>query len=149
MFRIWFHNIIKIHKLYLIVLLLNHKLYIYPTPLHNQNMTQGQFLSRAEFSFSLTGCHIKVEEPSLLYYLPISKRENIWIQTYQCFVKCKQPHPWFELGSPSPFLSTVTITTWAPVYHFSKIIFNYILEVGNRSRGWPAGSLFNSYYTKV
>ena len=41
-------------------------------------MTQGQFLKRSltglnlEFSFSLTSCRTKAEEPSLSYYLPIA-----------------------------------------------------------------------------
>ena len=49
-----------------------------PTPLLGQDMTQGQFFKRSltglnsEFSFSLTSCLTKAEEPSLPYYLPIS-----------------------------------------------------------------------------
>ena len=51
---------------------------IYPTPPLGQDMTQGQFLKRSlaglnsEFSFSLTSCLTKAEEPNLPYYLPIA-----------------------------------------------------------------------------
>ena len=55
-------------------------MYIYlPTPPLGQEMTQGQFLKRSltglnsEFSFSLTSCLTKAEEPSLPYYLPIAR----------------------------------------------------------------------------
>ena len=50
---------------------------ILPTPPLGQDMTQGQFFKRSltgfnsEFSFSLTICLTKAEEPSLPYYLPI------------------------------------------------------------------------------
>ena len=52
--------------------------HIYPTPLLGQDMTQGQFFKRSltglnsEFSFSLTSCLTKAEEPSLSYYLSIA-----------------------------------------------------------------------------
>ena len=48
-----------------------------PTPPLEQDMTQGQFFKRSlaslnsEFSFSLTSCLIKAEEPNLPYNLPI------------------------------------------------------------------------------
>ena len=47
-----------------------------------QNVTKGNFKqstsgSNSEFSFSLTGCLTKVKEPSLLYYLPITRREEV------------------------------------------------------------------------
>ncbi len=32
-------------------------------------------------------------------------------------MKCKQPHPGFELESLIPFLMTATITLWVPCYH--------------------------------
>ena len=48
-----------------------------PTPSHKQDATQGQFFqqfNRFEFrvSFSLTCCHTKAKEPSLLYYLSLT-----------------------------------------------------------------------------
>ena len=51
---------------------------IYPTLPLGQDMTQVQFFKRSlaglnsEFSFSLTSCLNKAEEPSLPYYLPIA-----------------------------------------------------------------------------
>ena len=48
------------------------------SPPLGQDMTQGQFFKRSltgfnsEFSFSLTSCLTKAEEPSLPYYLPIA-----------------------------------------------------------------------------
>ena len=56
----------------------NFSIHIYPTPSLGQDMTQGQHLSgvstvlNSEFSFSQTSCLTKVEEPSLLYNLPIA-----------------------------------------------------------------------------
>ena len=53
-------------------------IHIYPTPPLEQDMTRGQFFKRnltglnSEFSFSLTGCLTKDEEPSLPYYLTIA-----------------------------------------------------------------------------
>ena len=34
-------------------------------------------------------------------------------------------------------------------YLIPNPVYTYIGKVGNRSQGWPEGSLFNSYYTKV
>ena len=50
---------------------------IYPTPLLRAGCDRTSFLKRgtiglnSELSFSLTGCHDKVKEPSLLHYLSI------------------------------------------------------------------------------
>ena len=51
---------------------------IYPTPPHEQDVTQGQFFKwsktglNSEFSFSLAGCLNKARELSLPYYLTIA-----------------------------------------------------------------------------
>ena len=52
-------------------------IYIYlPTPLHEQNVLQGQFFKQSltalnsKFSFKVS-CHTKVKEPCLSYYLLI------------------------------------------------------------------------------
>ena len=51
---------------------------IYPTPLHEQDVTQGQFFKvslaslNSVFSFSKTGCYTKAEEPSLPYFSTIA-----------------------------------------------------------------------------
>ena len=55
----------------------------------------------SEFSFSKTGCHIKVKEPSQPYYLPIPGRKllNAYLShRYSGYVKCKLSHPRFEPG---------------------------------------------------
>ena len=63
-------------------------IYIYmhlPTPLHGQDVNQGQFFWRSlkglnsEFSFCYTGCLTKATEPSLPYYLPIARAVYIYI----------------------------------------------------------------------
>ena len=57
---------------------LNTYIYIYLTPLHEQDMTQGQVFKQnltgfiSEFSFSESGYHTKIKEPNLPYYLPIA-----------------------------------------------------------------------------
>ena len=40
------------------------------------------------------------------------------------------------------------IFNWAPEEEKLSAI-SKVSKVGDRSRGWPEGSLFNSYYTKV
>ena len=52
-------------------------IYIYiPTPLNKEDVKYEQFFKhsltdlKSEFSFSLTGCHTKVKEPSFTYCLP-------------------------------------------------------------------------------
>ena len=95
---------------------------IYPTSSYEQDETQGQFLTGAltylnfGFSFSLTGCHTKVKEPSLTYYLTITAGRIIRFMPFVRvfgYVKCKQPRTGFELGSRCPFPSTITITSQA------------------------------------
>ena len=41
--------------------------------------------------------------------------------------------------------------TWNYIsdYKIGIVTLNYISKVGDLSRGWPKGSLFNSYYTEV
>ena len=67
----------------------------------------------SEFSFSLSGCHTKVKEPSLSYYLPIAGGKIygcIPFLKYWPSEKCKQPYPGFELRSLYPFPMPITIT---------------------------------------
>ena len=52
-------------------------IYVYiPTPLHEEDVKRKQFFKhsltdlKSEFSFSLTGCHTKVKEPSFPCCLP-------------------------------------------------------------------------------
>ena len=68
-----------------------------------------------EFSFSLTSCLTKAEERSLTYYLPIAGGRIIgFIPFPSVLVKCSQPRSVFELVSPSPFPTTITIISRAP-----------------------------------
>ena len=65
----------------------------------------------SEFSFSLTSCLTKAEEPSLSYYLPIAGGRIIgFIPFPRVYVKCNQFRPGFELVSPCPFPTTITTT---------------------------------------
>ena len=64
----------------------------------------------SEFSFSKTSCLTKPEEHSLSYYLPIGGG-------IQCYVKCNQSRPGFELVSRCPFSATITITPRA-LFHY-------------------------------
>ena len=61
--------------------------------------------------FPSSGCHIMVKQPSPPNYLSIAG-EGIVALIPLSRVKCKQPHPGFELGLPSPFPTTVTIVRW-------------------------------------
>ena len=66
---------------------------IYPTPPHEQDVTQGQFLSGVEqvwieFTFSLTGCHAKV--PSLPFCLHIAGwRRGVYIPFSRLLELCE------------------------------------------------------------
>ena len=77
------------------------------------NFYQLPDASNSEFFFFLTGCHTKVKEPSLSYFLPIAGGRivgSLLSQVYQRYVKCKQIHPVFELGSLGLFPTTITDT---------------------------------------
>ena len=67
-----------------------------PTPPLGQDMTQGQFFKQSlmglnsEFSFPLSSCLIKTEEPSLPYYLPIAGGRIIgFIPFPRVLVRCE------------------------------------------------------------
>ena len=84
-------------------------------------MTQGQFFKR-----SLTGLNSDFPSSRLValprlknlpYYFTHSWRENNWIHTFPKGIsaeKCNQSRPGFELVSPCPFPTTITITPRAP-----------------------------------
>ena len=75
---------------------------------------------KSEFSFSLTCCSTKAEEPSLPYNLPIAGGRIIgFIPFPRVLVLCEmQSPPGFELMSPCPFPTTITITPLltAPIF---------------------------------
>ena len=65
--------------------MLTNYIYIYIKPFltsrmrHNVNF-KAEFNSlNSEFSFSLTGCHYKIKESSLPYYLPVAERRIVGI----------------------------------------------------------------------
>ena len=71
----------------------------------------------SEFSFSKTSCLSKAEEPSLSYYLPIARGRIIGFIPFPrvlVLCECNQSRPGFELVSPCPFPTTITITPQAP-----------------------------------
>ena len=51
--------------------------------------------------------------------------------------------PWIELRSPGLLANTL------PTRLMSRFWFDVKSKVGDRTRGWPESSLFNSYCTKV
>ena len=81
-----------------------------PTRLHEQNVTQYQFLSEPNgFLFTFPSPR-QVAIPNLLYYF--TWRKDTWIHTkgISAMGKCKKPRPGFELMSPSTFPSTISIS---------------------------------------
>ena len=82
------------------------------------NRIQCQFLNGVklvwiQFSFSFTGCHTKVKDPSILYYLHIAEGRT-WIRVFLKRIYEKVKIKWlrsrFELDSPSSFADTITVT---------------------------------------
>ena len=49
---------------------------------HKVNFKRSLTGLNSEFSFSLTSCLTKAEEPSLPYYLPIAGGRIFWIHTF-------------------------------------------------------------------
>ena len=114
-------------------------IHIYPTPPLGQDLTKGQFLSgglNSEFSFSYTSCLAKAEEPCLPYYLPIAGGRIIgYIPFPRVLVLCEmQSSPGFELVSPCPFPTTITITPLAPPKSYSACVRACMLETSIRVR---------------
>ena len=69
----------------------------------------------SEFSFSKTSCLTKAEEPSPSYYLPIAGGRIIgFIPFPRVLVLCemKPVSSRYELVSPCPFPTTITITNY-------------------------------------
>ena len=78
-----------------------------PTPLHKQNVTQGNFLKwnsihlNSIFSFFKTSWHTKVKEPNLAFNLLLTGREIVWLISFPrilALCEMKTPHPWFKLN---------------------------------------------------
>ena len=69
--------------------------------------------------FLYTSCHNKVKEHSLPYNLSTARGKMLQChsQVYEHYMKCKQPCPAFEHGSPCPFPTMMAITLWAPPLH--------------------------------
>ena len=97
-------------------------MYIYKyllTPSHKKEGTKGQFWKRnlkglnSEFSFFQTGCPTKVKKHSLPYYSPIAEGwyygMRLFIKGISIMWKCEQLRPEFELKSPFPFPTMISI----------------------------------------
>ena len=84
----------------------------------------------SEFSFSQISCLTNAEEHSLPYYLPIAGGRITGFVPFPRYVKCNQSRPGFELVSPCPFSTTITITPQAPTLmpFYCKI---FILRICN------------------
>ena len=96
----------------------------------------------SEFSFSETSCLAKAEEISLPYYLPIAGGRIIGFIPFPN-VKCNQSRSGFELVSPCPFPTTITITPralpklWALSCFYSLLSLK-ILHIYISSSSCPA-----------
>ena len=87
----------------------------------------------SELSFSETGYHTSVKESSLPYYLIMAGGrilDSYLSHEYQCYLKCKQPLPGFELVLLCPFPTTVTSTPRTPFLLFYSQ--NFKTEKKNR-----------------
>ena len=73
-------------------------------------------------------------------------------QGHWCYLKCKQPHPGFELVTPSPFPMTITIIPWVPhyiyiyIYIYTHIRWSYLPNPSARA-GYDTRSIFKRSLT--
>ena len=95
-----------------------------PATLHEQDMTQSQSFMwsltdlNIKFFFSYIGCYSKAKECRVCPTIwPIAGREDNWIHSFPK-VKCKQPHPGFELGSLCPFARMVIVVKRLYIYMY-------------------------------
>ena len=72
--------------------------------------TQVDILLKSEFSG--TSCLTRAKEHSLSCYLAIIRKRTNGFMLF----RCKRPYPGFELGSPIPFPTTITMTQSAFPY---------------------------------
>ena len=140
------HYITKTPHIYIYIYI-----YIYiQSHSRNQNVIQSHLLRslidfNSEFSFFLTGYHIKFKEPSLSYYLPIFGARIIKLIPFpRVLLLCEKPRPGFALSSPRPFPTTITITPRATRFSLSLslslyiyiYIYIYIYQSLRTSRMW-------------
>ena len=74
----------------------------------------------------------KYKEPNLAYYLLKAgqRRDSCLSKVHKIEVKHKQPHPRFELESPSSFKTMITITQWASTNWSNAVrIYHKIHEI--------------------
>ena len=116
-----------------------HKPYL-PTPPLGQDMTQGQFFKRSltglnsEFSFCLTSCLTKAEEPSLSYYLPIAGWRIIgFIPFPRVLVLCEMQSVWsriwtrlaVSISSDDNHYTTGTFCKFIDICAFPKYVISW------------------------
>ena len=95
--------------IYIFTQLLRHKLY----------ETQGQFWTdlKLEFSFSEFGCHNKINELCLIYYLTVTGGRTVLFHTFpKRKVKCQKSHRGFDLGTSCPFSTAIIIRSNKPLW---------------------------------
>ena len=83
----------------------------------------------SKFSFSKIGCLTKAKDPSQPRYLPTVGKKN-QVDSYLSLgqlreVKCKRLRLWFELGTPIPFPTTITVTLSTP---FPKVTMKLFVQ---------------------
>ena len=99
---------------------------------HKVNFKRRFMGLNSEFSFSSTVRYIQVGEQSLPYYLSIVLGRII-SRAYWRYVKCKQLCPGFELVSPSPVPTMVTITLAWKNYTMNSNIFGLVSLFNGKS----------------
>ena len=120
------HNWIFLHLRFL----LNHIIFTNPSARAGYD-TRSIFKRsltglNSEFSFSETSCLTKAEDPCLSYYLPIAGGRIIgFIPFPRVLVLCEMQSVWsrFELVSPYPIPTTITITPRAPPHSLLNSLF--------------------------
>ena len=97
---------------------------------HLQDVKWSQFLSWAilnsKFSFTSSGCLNETKEPTLPCYFCMGgaeQKDSCLSLKYQRKVKYKQLHPGFELVSPIPFYTAITVKLSVPRLNVMKNSF--------------------------
>ena len=114
-------------------------MFIYPTPLHKQDVTQGQFLSEVwliwiqSFPFPRLVCHINVRQPRLFIHSSVVRGRIIRFISFpkilaQCEMQTALPCIWTRVAlSVSSFDNRyVTNKPWHYIYIYIYIVGVYV-----------------------
>ena len=112
--------------------------YLNPFPTMNRMWHKVNFWVEYMFEFRVfllqEGWLIKTKAPSLTYYLPITKGEQMRsCLSQEHYREVKQSRSVFELESAIPFLTTITVTLSALLYLYVFFSFGASLSsIGNK-----------------